>query len=252
MKPTPETNKGAGRTTLPPPRTGVSALAWVAAFVWSCLNLIAATELAVGKGATLPETLGTVAVTLNTDAAVVALQMEIAFDSAVLMASPALLKDLAATHQIVSSQPESGVQRIVVYSLRNTPLPSGAVILLRFTPRAGLVEGATINIEPRVAIISSPAGERVTPVQLTAGTLSISKSSGVKPAKFDSITAGASGTVDLQLTGGPAQRHEIQASVDLREWKVLDTYTIPAGGVLKINDPAGPQFRSRFYRAVSR
>ncbi len=229
----------------------LAAAASLMTCVLPCPSLNAATELVVGKVTTAPDTTGTVPVTFNGDTAAVALQFDVSFDATSLTAGPPLLKDFTATHQIVSSMPGTGLQRIVVYSMNNTSLPAGATILLRFTPRAGLSEGTAINVGLAKAIVSSATGDRVTPVQLIPGSLTISTSGGGKAPRFDSITAADSGKVDFQLTGTAGQRYVIQTSIDLRDWKPLETFTIPAGGILKVNDPAGPQFRSRFYRAVS-
>ena len=61
--------------------------------------------------------------------------------------------------------------------------------------------------------------------------------------------AGATGA-QLTVAGTPGQAYQIQASVDLLHWTVLETVTATATGVIQILDAAAKNYPSRFYRAV--
>lgn len=60
---------------------------------------------------------------------------------------------------------------------------------------------------------------------------------------------GATGA-QLTFAGTPGQVYQIQASVDLLHWTVLETVTATPTGVIQFLDAAAKNYPYRFYRAV--
>lgn len=62
------------------------------------------------------------------------------------------------------------------------------------------------------------------------------------------ISTNANGEPVLNVRGLIGHRYDIEASEDLKTWSVIDTITIPDGGLLKFADPDAPIHARRFYR----
>jgi hypothetical protein len=228
----------------------VNSLGWacILGFVLSAASsAFGAAQIKIGEGAADNGGTGFVPVTLTSDSPAVALQFDLLYDAALVTAVTPVLKDPSAKHTVSASFPREGVQRILVYSLLNTPLTNGNVINLQFSPKPSSA-GRSVSLIASNAIVASAAGTRITPVDLVSGKFSTSADTG---SKFTSITLLTTGPVEIVLKAAEGRVFAFQSSPNLRDWTAFTTNTVPAGGLLKINAAAASQTGNRFYRAAS-
>jgi hypothetical protein len=65
-------------------------------------------------------------------------------------------------------------------------------------------------------------------------------------------TIDTTGTTLLTVRGLIGRQYDIEASVDLNTWILIDTVTLPDGGMLKFSDPDSASYPQRFYRTSQR
>src|SRR6185503_8382194 len=142
-------------------------------------------------------------------------------------------------HQLAANQPESGVQRVLVYSQNNSVLSNGTVATIPFT-----VAAATLR-NPRLVlanvILSTASGSPVVSSNISGGIV------------INQMYVRQDGTADgfLNLnTTEPLDCSVIQATIDFQSWVNIAT-NAASGGYLLFLDTEASGYPYRFYRAVS-
>jgi hypothetical protein len=213
-------------------------------FIFSGVDNIASPTLTIGQGTGDQNTSGLVPVSFSDEDPIVAMQFDVQFDDTLLEVRPVLLQTLSTNQIVISGQPANGVQRVVIYSLNNAPLPNGVLLNLQF--RAGFfAQNGTAALTPANVILANAAAQRLGPVTLNSGSFLISS---VAVAEFVSASI-QNGSVELQLMGKVGDTFVLQTSADLIGWSSISTNNIPSGGVLKFIDSGVAPNRARFYRA---
>lgn len=207
----------------------------------------AATNVSVGNAAGVPGTTATVSVNLTSDTPVTAVQFDLLYDATKLTSGPALGGNALTGHEVASSEPATGTRRVVLYSLASAPLKNGALVNVPFTIPANAIE-EVVGLSLTNVVLANAAGNAVTPVASTAGSLTISFTA---PARFDAVTRAVDGRVQFQLIGTPGRSYVIQTSPDLAAWSNLSTNALPAGGFVNYSDSTATNAPRRFYRAVA-
>ena len=213
-------------------------------FIFSGGNCLASVTLTIGQGTGDQTRTGLVPVSFSSDDPAVAIQFDVQFDDTLVVTGPVLLQSLTTNQVVVSGQPTNGVQRVVIYSLNNTPLPNG--VLLNLQLLAGFfAQDGSASLTPTNVIVANAAAQRLAPVILNPGSFLISSA---PAAQF--VSAGIqNGTLELELMGKVGDTFVLQTSIDLIGWAPLYTNKIPDGGVLRFSDSRVVTNPARFYRA---
>jgi hypothetical protein len=104
----------------------------------------------------------------------------------------------------------------------------------------GLAEGATYHFA-------------VTALNAAGLESGFSNEVNFKPGLHTSrIRAAADGATVLSLRGLIGRQYDIEASVDLKAWTLIETVTMPNGGSLEFSDPDAGSYPRRFYRTRQR
>ncbi len=168
---------------------------------------------------------------------IVALQADLVFDPALLMPASVSGGGAAANHVVASAKVGSGVQRVLLYLLQNTPFTNGVLATIPFTVSAS-VRNSVIPIGISNVVMATREGN---------GGLSINRGGLVV---IHPVFIHPDGTAQLFLSVLPNTSYAVQASTNLIDWFNLGTST-PATGILEFFDTNAPAFPFRFYRAKS-
>jgi hypothetical protein len=121
---------------------------------------------------------------------------------------------------------------------------SGAVAELTFT----VLNGAASKYAWPIRLVSAEAGSGIDVIPLASAELVLTGRDAVS-AEFDSASISAtSGSFQLNLTGEPDVRYQIESSTNLVDWQNLGVFS-SANGAILVNDPVTADGH-RFYRAI--
>lgn len=132
------------------------------------------------------------------------------------------------------------------------------------TTVSGLAEGATYHFAVSAFNAAGLESGVSNEVNFMPGQLALKISTGAKSAS-DATTAttattatdatdatDTSGATVLTVRGLIGRQYDIEASVDLNTWILIDTVTLPDGGSLEFSDPEAASYPQRFYRISQR
>jgi hypothetical protein len=183
---------------------------------------------------------------LQSDTPVVAGEFEVLHQSPYLAGQTAEPGNLATDHRVLSANPASGRQRVVIYSLENEALRDGLIVRLPYRIAANAPPGV-VSLSLTNAQFVAADGSLVEPISLASGQLTITR---VAPAIFTSITRPASGVVELELSGTAGEPYVIQWSSALgAAWSHLST-NVATNGIIQVQDATAGETQ-RYYRAVA-
>ncbi|MBL9136994.1 MAG: hypothetical protein JNK85_14075 [Verrucomicrobiales bacterium] len=205
----------------------------------------AATLIALGTAGAGPGETAMVPVRLQSDSAQVALQFDIRFDPAQLRPGTALTLSGATTTVALSSSPQAGLQRIVVYTRDGSALGTGDIANLTWyvPPNAGPSQ-ATLSVTN--AIVSDRSATAAPVVSTSNGVITIR--SDTAPVLQDATVV--AGQFVVRLLGQSGKPYRLQSSSDLIQWNEVGQGS-PVDGVMTFRDPILPNRNQRFYRAQS-
>ncbi len=211
------------------------------------LRARAAATLTLGSPAAGPGEVAQIPVSLQGDAAAVAVQFDVRFDAARLTPGLAAPATGAARHVVVSSTPAPGIARVVIYSLANQALGNGVLVTLPMRVTSPSPTGTSPLVVSNVLVAAATATP-VTPVVTADGAVVIRDSAA---ARLQIPVLAANGQVTIRLNGQEGRSYVLQRSGDLLGWEVVSTQTA-VGGVAVFTDPGpGPDGSGRrFYRAL--
>ncbi len=166
---------------------------------------------------------------------VVALQADIGFDPASLSSGTPLPAAALSNQVLASSQPASGVRRVLIYSLNNTLFTNGVVASLPFSisPTAR----GTMPLTLTNVVMASASGKSVVSTEFS-GYITV-----------EPVYPRPDGDVDVFLRSVVGKTYVIQATTNLVQWVNILTNTATSG-ILTFTDPNAHLYRYRFYRAV--
>jgi hypothetical protein len=186
----------------------------------------------------LDEIIG-VTVELASDIPVTALQFDLV-SAGNLLAQSALPGPAAGTHTFLSSSPGPGSRRLLIYSTATAPLANGALATIHFQgTNVGVFTLSLDNV-----ILSTPDGQKISPVSQGAGSLNISLPTPV----LGPVSLTADGRIRFRLRKVANARFTIEASEQLSSWSPLFQGR-GDGSDFDFTDPT-PPVPMRFYRAI--
>jgi hypothetical protein len=199
-------------------------------------------QLSVGNVTAPTGSTISVPASLSSDTNIVAAQYDVLFNSTALNSSDSTPGNVQPNHSVSSSLVSPTARRVVLYSSANAALTNGVLANLIFSVATNAPLGVT-SLTLTNVIFSNAQGNRVQPVTLVPGLITISPAPGI----FDSVVLSTNGVVQFQITGTPNISYIIQASANLQQWTDAST-NIAIGGIINFVDPQANQFRYRFYR----
>lgn len=129
-------------------------------------------DLSLGEEAAMPGEFARVALTVASNPGATALQADLLFDSARLVAGAPQLGPGLPEHELETAAPQAGVFRLLVYSPTNAALPAGEIASVRFRARAAATPGPA-PIDPSAAEVATAAATAVLPLTLGSGSVHI-------------------------------------------------------------------------------
>ena len=170
-------------------------LSWLLLATASALS---AASLSVGNGREQPGGAVTVPVTLQSVGNVVALQADVRFNANVFTLEGVTASAAGTNHTVSSSQPATGVGRVLLYSLTNHTLGNGALVNMRFLIRSNAPEGVYL-LTLSNAILAEASAASVSPGALSGGALTVQRETNctyaLSAAHAAFKTAGGTGSV---------------------------------------------------------
>ena len=142
-------------------------------FVLLSLRVSAATDISVGSDIGVTGNQVTIPVTLNSDVAIVGLQLDVNFD-ATRLTSAAVQKGavLEVEHVVQSNELSPGQLRILLYSNQNTTIASGDILQLGF----GVPEGAPlgpVTVSLSGVLLADPSATAVSADSSDSGVVTV-------------------------------------------------------------------------------
>jgi hypothetical protein len=206
-------------------------------------DLAAASLLSVQSAVGAPGDTVRVAVNYTTDTNAPTLQFDLVYATNYLSSGAPVGGNALSDHQLGSAEPTSGVRRVLIFSLSNSPLTNGVLAWVPFTIAANSPDHDEILVLTNVLVVNSNA--EAVPADAAAGPLLIAV-----PPRFDSLLLTNGGATHLQLSGTPGRSYVISATTHLNppDWVGLTTNSAP-GGILEFDDSSAGAFSARFYRA---
>ena len=158
--------------------------ALAAAFVLTLTgsSSLAGQELALGTASASRGETVEFPLTYTGDGSAVGLQVDIAFDTAVLGAPAAAGGTALGGHVLRSAKVSPGLLRLVVYSPSNAALADGALARLSFTVDDEAPTGPS-EVSFSAAILGNAAAARLTPTSLTPGSVGV-----LEPGSYYTVT----------------------------------------------------------------
>lgn len=206
----------------------------------SCLCGRAEPKLSVGSVSGYPGLTATVPIffkaSSNTPPNVVALQADVAFNTALLSSGPATAGPALGNRVLDSNEPQPGVRRILVYSLNNLPLTNGIIARIPFTVAPG------IHVSTAGLLLSNV-------VMATAAALPVTSTNANGAVIISPVFVRDDGDVSFFFAVTPDQSYLIQASTTLTNWVTLSTNS-SAGSFIDFTDTQAHTFPYRFYRII--
>lgn len=206
----------------------------------------AATELAVGTGSGVAGSTVLVPIRLTSNSTVVGAQFDVSYTPGNLFSDGAILASPLSDVIVDSRETTPGVRRVLVYSKRSEPLPTGVLVNVPITIAATAPQGAA-TIQLSDVVLSDGTFKKIAPVTTLNGVLTVS-ASGID-AHFTSVLFDRSVGMQLELTGNPGRSYSVQTSPDLRTWTVLGL-PLSANGSMRVSDTNALTLPQRFYRAL--
>ena len=176
---------------------------------------------------------------LTNQPAAVAMQADIVFDARSLVSSAGTRGTLLPGQVIATSSPLSGTRRLLIYSMNNAPLPTGAVANFPFTVSTSTRSGSLPLLLTNVLLANAAASPVIATV--ASGSINLGLST--------PIVARPDGNVDVFLNAGPGQPYILQASTNFIQWINIFTNTSSVD-LLPLTDLDAHLYPFRVYRAV--
>jgi hypothetical protein len=168
---------------------------------------------------------------------VVALQADVAYTPALASAGPETGGTALDGHLLRSSQPASGVRRLLAYALNNAVMTNGTVAVIPFTIPAGVRSNVRLLLEN--VILSDASGNAV--ATGTAEGAIVIEPLYVRPA--DRNVEGYFGDLPDETS------YVVQATTNFTHWVTVMTNTV-ADSFLEFMDLDAHLYPYRFYRPV--
>ncbi len=241
----------------------VGSVALVTTWVWAWASLSLTNCVAAGPGVVINPALSppllrveitntsagstlSLPIYFQSDANVTALQFDVTFETNRLTGGSLTAPNTHPDHIVRSFFPREGVQRVLVYSLRNTVLLSGHLVSLPLTVAAQAAPG-TISISFTNAIAVASDGLQAQPVEAAPGAIIIQ--SIIREPRLEVGARLPGGSFVLKLTGQPGRDYSLQFSTDLLQWVSTLTNRMTEGGIRYLGG-FEPRINIGFYRAV--
>ncbi len=219
---------------------------WFLGLVLTSIVSQGAALLEVGTAVGQPGSTTRLPIRLQSDTPVVAGEFEVLHQSPYLDGESAEPGNPATGHRVLSANPTSGRQRVVIYSLENEALRDGSIVQLPYRIAANAPKGV-VSVSLTNAQFVAADGTLVEPISQASGQLTITL---VAPAIFNSITRQASGVVELHLSGTAGETYTVQWSSALgAAWSNLST-NVATNGIIQVQDATAGETQ-RYYRAVA-
>lgn len=119
------------------------------------------------------------------------------------------------------------------------------------TAVSGLAEGATYHFAVSAFNAAGLESGVSNEVNFKPGQLALKIRTTATTAN-DATATTANGATVLIVRGLIGRQYDIEASVDLNTWILIDTVTLPDGGSLEFSDPEAASHPRRFYRTSQR
>src|SRR5262249_29913827 len=200
----------------------------------------------VGSNTNSPGSSVSVANSLSSNTNIVAVQYDVLFNASLLSSDSVVAGNVLNGHVLASSLLNPQTRRVVLYSMSNAQLTNGILANLVFSIATNAPVGSSSLILTN-AIFANARGDRVAPVSLLPGSVTISLTT---PARFGTILLSTNGTVQFDIIGTPNLTYIIQASTNLTQWLDVST-NVATGGTINFTDYNAIQFPYRFYRVKS-
>jgi hypothetical protein len=114
-----------------------------------------------------------VPIQIISETSVVAAQFDLVYEAANLSASSATGGGALVDHSVKSSEPGSGIRRVVLYSFGNAPIQNGVLVNIPLSISPGAPEGV-VGLTLANVVLATSQATRVGPVTLSGGSLTIS------------------------------------------------------------------------------
>ncbi len=149
-----------------------------------------------------------------------------------------------ADQMVFTSEPATGVRRVLMFSYSNSPLTNGVLVYEPFSISSNAPDHDETIIISNI-VVSTPGGTLI-PAGGSNGVLSIAV-----PPRFTSIFATNNGAIHLELSGTTGRSYVLEAETNLfpAQWMPLAT-NAAVNGFVEWDDAAAGAFPVRFYRAA--
>jgi len=172
----------------------------------------------------------------NLPPGVVAMQADVLFDARGLLSTAPIKAAGLPGHVIASGSPINGTRRILIYSMTNAPVSSGAVASFPFV----------VSTATRASFFSLSLSNVIL---ATAAALPVASSNSSGYITINPVFARPDGDVDVFLNAAPGQTYIIQATTNFSQWVNILTNTA-TDNIIIFTDPNAHAFPYRFYRTV--
>lgn len=202
-------------------------------------------EIAVGSREGTPGSSLTVPVSVSVDPDVVALQFDLIYDAQRLDTGAVRLQTSLPAHQLLTSEPVSGVTRVIVFSRTNQVIPTS----VNFSLDVAIAENqlaTVVPLTPRQVITGNISAVTGGGRQIRAGEVIVRENA---PARIGQPVFSPTGAFSLALEGLVGRTITIQASTDFETWTDIDTFVVESENQ-RFEDDAAAAFPIRFYRAI--